>query len=142
MKQLSACLVNLKVNRFLFPVFLKQPIFQKAQKKKNFEFPEKMMIVFVFIVQNCYENSRTVIEHLFLWSCYDLQAGPRICLGRDFAYCQMKIMSTAPLQFFWFKLADETKNVPTEPCSHCTLMEVFISVQFQGQVSVVLECKN
>ncbi|GMP43038.1 hypothetical protein CsSME_00012561 [Camellia sinensis var. sinensis] len=38
-------------------------------------------------------------------------AGPRICLGKDFAYRQMKIMSTALLQFFRFKLADETKNV-------------------------------
>ena len=41
----------------------------------------------------------------------DLQAGPRICLGKDFAYRQMKIMSTALLRFFRFKLADETKNV-------------------------------
>lgn len=38
-------------------------------------------------------------------------AGPRICLGKDFAYRQMKIVSTALLRFFRFKLADETKNV-------------------------------
>ncbi|KAB2626712.1 cytochrome P450 704C1-like [Pyrus ussuriensis x Pyrus communis] len=38
-------------------------------------------------------------------------AGPRICLGKDFAYRQMKIVSTALLFFFRFKLADETKNV-------------------------------
>ncbi|XP_028075920.1 cytochrome P450 704C1-like [Camellia sinensis] len=39
------------------------------------------------------------------------KAGPRICLAKDFAYRQMKIMSTALLRFFRFKLADETKNV-------------------------------
>ncbi|KAH0980418.1 hypothetical protein GBA52_007595 [Prunus armeniaca] len=38
-------------------------------------------------------------------------AGPRICLGKDFAYRQMKIVSTALLSFFRFKLADETKTV-------------------------------
>ncbi|KAM1063486.1 hypothetical protein ACFX2A_028239 [Malus domestica] len=37
--------------------------------------------------------------------------GPRICLGKDFAYRQMKIVSTALFFFFRFKLADETKNV-------------------------------
>ncbi|KAM5554958.1 hypothetical protein ABKV19_023065 [Rosa sericea] len=38
-------------------------------------------------------------------------AGPRICLGKDFAYRQMKIVTTALLYFFRFKLADETTNV-------------------------------
>ncbi|XP_062001768.1 cytochrome P450 704C1-like [Rosa rugosa] len=38
-------------------------------------------------------------------------AGPRICLGKDFAYRQMKIVAMALLCFFRFKLADETKNV-------------------------------
>ncbi|GMN43034.1 hypothetical protein TIFTF001_012237 [Ficus carica] len=38
-------------------------------------------------------------------------AGPRICLGKDFAYRQMKILSIALLSFFRFKLADETKPV-------------------------------
>ncbi|XP_008232704.1 PREDICTED: cytochrome P450 704C1 [Prunus mume] len=38
-------------------------------------------------------------------------AGPRICLGKDFAYRQMKIVSTALLSFFRFNLADETKTV-------------------------------
>ncbi|KAF7137910.1 hypothetical protein RHSIM_Rhsim07G0024300 [Rhododendron simsii] len=37
--------------------------------------------------------------------------GPRICLGKDFAYRQMKIVSMALLRFFRFKLADETKTV-------------------------------
>ncbi|XP_074264493.1 cytochrome P450 704C1 [Silene latifolia] len=38
-------------------------------------------------------------------------AGPRICLGKDFAYRQMKIVSIALLQFFLFKLGDETRRV-------------------------------
>lgn len=38
-------------------------------------------------------------------------AGPRICLGKDFAYRQMKIVSIALLRFFRFKLADDTRNV-------------------------------
>ncbi|KAJ4727088.1 putative Cytochrome P450 [Melia azedarach] len=38
-------------------------------------------------------------------------AGPRICLGKDFAYRQMKILSMALLRFFRFKLADDTKTV-------------------------------
>ncbi|KAL5792546.1 hypothetical protein ACOSP7_001140 [Xanthoceras sorbifolium] len=37
--------------------------------------------------------------------------GPRICLGKDFAYRQMKIISIALVRFFLFKLADATKNV-------------------------------
>ncbi|CAL2278470.1 unnamed protein product [Prunus armeniaca] len=38
-------------------------------------------------------------------------AGPRICLGKDFAYRQMKIVAMVLLCFFRFKLADETKAV-------------------------------
>ncbi|CAN6729151.1 unnamed protein product [Malus baccata var. baccata] len=38
-------------------------------------------------------------------------AGPQICPGKDFAYRQMKIVSTALFFFFRFKLTDETKNV-------------------------------
>ncbi|KAK8498793.1 hypothetical protein V6N13_140160 [Hibiscus sabdariffa] len=37
-------------------------------------------------------------------------AGPRICLGKDFAYRQMKIVSIAVLRFFRLKLADDTKT--------------------------------
>ncbi|KVI10953.1 cytochrome P450 [Cynara cardunculus var. scolymus] len=37
------------------------------------------------------------------------QAGPRICLGRDFAYRQMKIFSSILLGCFVFKLSDENK---------------------------------
>ncbi|CAN8318672.1 unnamed protein product [Cochlearia groenlandica] len=38
-------------------------------------------------------------------------AGPRICLGKDFAYRQMKIVSAALLHFFRFKMVDEKSNV-------------------------------
>lgn len=38
------------------------------------------------------------------------QAGPRICLGKEFAYRQMKIFSAVLLGFFVFKLSDD-KNV-------------------------------
>jgi cytochrome P450 len=38
-------------------------------------------------------------------------AGPRICLGKDFAYRQMKIVSMALLHFFRFKMADENSKV-------------------------------
>ncbi|KAJ8749030.1 hypothetical protein K2173_013474 [Erythroxylum novogranatense] len=38
-------------------------------------------------------------------------AGPRMCLGKDFSYRQMKIVTMALLRFFRFKLADETREV-------------------------------
>ncbi|KAG6496259.1 cytochrome P450 704C1-like isoform X2 [Zingiber officinale] len=39
------------------------------------------------------------------------QAGPRICLGREFAYRQMKTFAAVLLYFFQFKLSDEEKVV-------------------------------
>ncbi|KAL3521467.1 hypothetical protein ACH5RR_019616 [Cinchona calisaya] len=39
------------------------------------------------------------------------QAGPRICLGKEFAYRQMKIFSAVLLGNFIFKLSDEQKAV-------------------------------
>lgn len=39
-----------------------------------------------------------------------LQAGPRICLGKEFAYRQMKIMAAVLLHIFKFKLKDENKE--------------------------------
>ncbi|KAK3022196.1 hypothetical protein RJ639_047018 [Escallonia herrerae] len=38
------------------------------------------------------------------------QAGPRICLGKDFAYRQMKILAAVLLFFFKFKLGDKSKE--------------------------------
>lgn len=40
-----------------------------------------------------------------------MQAGPRICLGKDHSYMQMKILSAVLLGSFIFKLADEEKVV-------------------------------
>ncbi|KAK8587931.1 hypothetical protein V6N13_086890 [Hibiscus sabdariffa] len=37
-------------------------------------------------------------------------AGPRICLGKEFAYRQMKIFSIALVRCFRFELADDTKD--------------------------------
>ena len=37
------------------------------------------------------------------------QAGPRICLGKEFAYRQMKIFSAVLLHHFVFKLSDDNK---------------------------------
>ncbi|KAJ0860235.1 putative abieta-7,13-dien-18-ol hydroxylase [Helianthus annuus] len=37
------------------------------------------------------------------------QAGPRTCLGRDFAYRQLKILSSVLLGWFVFKLSNENK---------------------------------
>ncbi|KAH6783020.1 cytochrome P450 [Perilla frutescens var. hirtella] len=39
------------------------------------------------------------------------QAGPRICLGKEFAYRQMKVFASVLLSAFSFKLADECKPV-------------------------------
>nr|AAZ39646.1 cytochrome P450 monooxygenase [Petunia x hybrida] len=39
------------------------------------------------------------------------QAGPRICLGKEFAYRQMKIFSAVLLRYFGFRLSDDKKNV-------------------------------
>ncbi|WOL05717.1 Cytochrome P450 [Canna indica] len=39
------------------------------------------------------------------------QAGPRICLGKEFAYRQMKILTAVLLHFFKFKLSDENNAV-------------------------------
>ncbi|CAN4122219.1 unnamed protein product [Withania somnifera] len=42
---------------------------------------------------------------------FPARAGPRICVGKDFAYKQMKILAMALLHFFRFKLSDEMKLV-------------------------------
>ncbi|KAK8502914.1 hypothetical protein V6N12_054141 [Hibiscus sabdariffa] len=36
-------------------------------------------------------------------------AGPRICLGKEFAYRQMKIVSTCLIRWFQFKLTDDAQ---------------------------------
>lgn len=39
-----------------------------------------------------------------------VQAGPRICLGKEFAYRQMKILAAALLYFFKFRLTNENEE--------------------------------
>ncbi|XP_039812111.1 cytochrome P450 704C1-like [Panicum virgatum] len=39
------------------------------------------------------------------------QAGPRICLGKEFAYRQMKVLAAVLLRFFVFRLRDEAASV-------------------------------
>ncbi|KAH0731219.1 hypothetical protein KY290_002248 [Solanum tuberosum] len=39
------------------------------------------------------------------------QAGPRICLGKEFSYRQMKIFSAVLLSYFVFKLSDDKKTI-------------------------------
>ncbi|XP_017978011.1 PREDICTED: cytochrome P450 704C1 isoform X2 [Theobroma cacao] len=41
----------------------------------------------------------------------EILAGPRICLGKEFAYRQMKIFSAVLVHYFVFKLSDENKSV-------------------------------
>lgn len=51
------------------------------------------------------------MDKLFISEILTFQAGPRICLGKDFAYRQMKIFAAVLLHFFSFKLSDEDKVV-------------------------------
>ncbi|CAD6235564.1 unnamed protein product [Miscanthus lutarioriparius] len=39
------------------------------------------------------------------------QAGPRICLGKEFAYRHMKVLAAVLLRFFVFSLRDEEASV-------------------------------
>ena len=48
------------------------------------------------------------------WCVLDLQAGPRICLGKDFAYIQMKIFAAVLVRFFKFEAVEE-KEVKYRP---------------------------
>lgn len=41
---------------------------------------------------------------------FNVQAGPRICLGKEFAYRQMKILAAALLYFFKFRLTNENEE--------------------------------
>lgn len=38
------------------------------------------------------------------------QGGPRICLGKEFAYRQMKIIAASVVWFFRFKVVDESRD--------------------------------
>ncbi|CAJ2630132.1 unnamed protein product [Trifolium pratense] len=53
------------------------------------------------------ENGNFMKESSFKFTAF--QAGPRICIGKDFAYRQMKIYSAVLLGSHGFKLADQNK---------------------------------
>ncbi|TKY51220.1 Cytochrome P450 704C1 [Spatholobus suberectus] len=55
------------------------------------------------------ENGSLQKESPFKFTAF--QAGPRICLGKEFAYRQMKIYSTVLVGSHNFKLADQKKSV-------------------------------
>ncbi|WOL05715.1 Cytochrome P450 [Canna indica] len=55
------------------------------------------------------KNDVFVPESPFKFTAF--QAGPRICLGKEFAYRQMKIFAATLLYFFRFKLWDEMRTV-------------------------------
>ncbi|MQL82171.1 hypothetical protein Taro_014631 [Colocasia esculenta] len=55
------------------------------------------------------ENGIVRPENPFKFSVF--QAGPRICLGKEFAYRQMKILSAVLLRFFVFQLRNEKETV-------------------------------
>lgn len=52
-----------------------------------------------------------VFKHESSFKFTAFQAGPRICLGKEFAYRQMKVFASVLLSAFSFKLADECKPV-------------------------------
>ncbi|XP_031262253.1 cytochrome P450 704C1-like [Pistacia vera] len=55
------------------------------------------------------ENGHFQPKSPFIFTAF--QAGPRICLGKDFAYRQMKIFSMILLGSYKFKLSDDSKPV-------------------------------
>ncbi|CAA7391778.1 unnamed protein product [Spirodela intermedia] len=56
-----------------------------------------------------------VFRHESPYKFTAFQAGPRLCLGKEFAYRQMTIFAAVLLRFFEFKLADEKKAVEYKP---------------------------
>ena len=71
------------------------------------------MFVHLSLGQVMYEvkKLKTLSSNMFSFFDCVCKAGPRICLGKDFAYRQMKIVSMVLLHFFRFKMADEKSNV-------------------------------
>ncbi|KAG6434447.1 hypothetical protein SASPL_106083 [Salvia splendens] len=65
------------------------------------------------------------------------QAGPRICLGKEFAYRQMKKLSAVVLRFFALRLSDKTKAV-----NYRTMINLHIDVgsfaSFLGRILSLL----
>ncbi|XP_021313056.1 cytochrome P450 704C1 [Sorghum bicolor] len=56
-----------------------------------------------------HDNGEFQQESPFKFTAF--QAGPRICLGKEFAYRQMKVLAAVLLRFFVFSLRDEEASV-------------------------------
>ncbi|XP_004252175.4 cytochrome P450 704C1-like [Solanum lycopersicum] len=65
------------------------------------------------------ENGSFKQESPFKFTAF--QAGPRICIGKEFAYKNMKITAAVLMQFFVFKLSDDTK-----PVNYKTMLQLHI----------------
>ncbi|KAI4347461.1 hypothetical protein L6164_008273 [Bauhinia variegata] len=74
------------------------------------------------------ENGQIQQESPFKFTAF--QAGPRICLGKEFSYRQMKIFSAILLGSHKFKLADEKK-----PIKHKTMLTLQIDGGLHVQAS-------
>ncbi|BAF15529.1 Os04g0573900 [Oryza sativa Japonica Group] len=59
------------------------------------------------------DSGMFVAESPFKFTAF--QAGPRICLGKEFAYRQMKIVSAVLLYFFRFEMWDDDATVGYRP---------------------------
>lgn len=59
------------------------------------------------------DSGMFVAESPFKFTAF--QAGPRICLGKEFAYRQMKIVSAVLLYFFRFEMWDVDATVGYRP---------------------------
>ncbi|WJX14632.1 hypothetical protein P8452_04862 [Trifolium repens] len=77
------------------------------------------------------ENGNFKKESSFKFTAF--QAGPRICLGKDFAYRQMKIFSAVLLGSHGFKLADQNKLVKHR---------IMLSLQIDGGLHVYAFQRN
>ncbi|KAF6160299.1 hypothetical protein GIB67_019068 [Kingdonia uniflora] len=66
---------------------------------------------------------------------FDVQAGPRICLGKEFAYRQMKIFAVFLLNFFKFKLATNKLKLNIEQCSLFTRITGFSCLPLTEKMS-------
>ncbi|KAM0945434.1 putative cytochrome P450 [Dioscorea sansibarensis] len=58
-----------------------------------------------------WSDSDGVFQHESPFKFTAFQGGPRICLGKDFAYRQMKIFAAVLLNFFRFKLSEKNEVV-------------------------------
>ncbi|MED6181793.1 hypothetical protein PIB30_022678 [Stylosanthes scabra] len=56
-------------------------------------------------------NQHGIFEPQSSFKFIAFHGGPRICLGKEFAYRQMKIIAMALLRFFRFKMGTEVNNV-------------------------------